>query len=99
MTGPHTKKRMLLLEYIYPYYKVVVLKTCPGVIKLDPVLVFKYLRADGATQLIQIQVELPADLVYLCAGWRKCDGPTMFCNAVKEIFIKLRLHFKLADKW
>lgn len=90
---------MLLFEYIYPYYKVVVLKTCPGVIKWDPVLVFKYLRADSAAQLIQIQVELPADLVYLCAGWRKCDGSTMFGNAVEEIFIKLRLHLERADKW
>lgn len=85
------KRGMLRIEYIYPYYKVVVLKACPGVIKLDPVLMSKYLRADAAAQLIQIQVELPAVLVQLRAGWRKDDGLTMFGDAVEEIFTKLGL--------
>lgn len=88
---------MLLIEHIYPHYKVVVLKACPGVIKLDPVLVSKYLRADGAAQLIQIQVELPAVLVHLRAGWRSDDSLTMFGNAVEEIFIKLGFHLKFTD--
>lgn len=88
---------MFLRVYIYPHYKVVVLKTCPGVIKLDPVLVFKYFRADGAAQLIQIQVELPAVLVHLCAGWGEGDGLAMFGNAVEETFMTFRLHLELAD--
>lgn len=83
MTEP---RGMLLIECIYPNYKVVVFKACPGVIKLDPVLVSKYVRVDGTAQLIQIQVELPAVLVYFCAGWRKDDGLTMFGNVVEEIF-------------
>lgn len=76
---------------IYPNYKVVVSKGCPGVIKLDPVLVSKYLRADGAAQLIQIQAEVPAVLVLFCADWRGDDGLSTFGNAVGGRFIKLGL--------
>lgn len=60
---------------------------------------FKYVRADGAAQLIQIQVDLPAVLVHLCAGWREGDGLAMFGNAVEEIFMTLTLHLELADHW
>lgn len=88
---------MLLIECIYPYYEVVVLKACPGVIELDPVLVSKYLRANGTAQLIQIQVEIPAVLVHFCAGWRKDDGLTTFGNVVEEIFTKLGLHLEYTE--
>lgn len=57
----------------------------------------KYLRADAAAQLIQIQVELPAVLVQLRAGWRKGDGLTMFANVVEEIFTKLGLRLEFTD--
>lgn len=76
----------MLVEYIYPHNKVVVLKACPGVIKLDPASMFKYLRGDGAVQFIHIQVEIPAVLVDFCTGWGIGDGFTMFGSVVKEIF-------------
>lgn len=71
------KERTLLVKNIYPHYKVVVLKACPGVIKLDPARMFKYLTADGAVQLIHIQVEIPIVLVDFCTGRGSGDGPTM----------------------
>ncbi len=61
------------------------MKACPGVIKLDPALMFKYLTADGPVQFIHIQVEIPTVLVDFCAGWGIGDGLTMFGRVVKEI--------------
>lgn len=58
----------------------------------------KYLRADAAAQLIQIQVELPAVLVQSRAGWRKGDGLTMFGDAVEEIVTKLGLCLEFTDR-
>lgn len=58
----------------------------------------KYLRADGAAQLIQIKAKLPAVFVYLRSGWREDDGLTMVGNAVEEIFIKLGLHLEFTDQ-
>lgn len=80
------EERLLLVKYIYPQNKVVVLKACPGVIKLDPALVFKYLTADGAVQFIHIEGEIPTVFVDFCTGWRICDGLTMFGGVIKEIF-------------
>lgn len=57
---------------------------------------FKYLTADGAVQLIHIQVEIPTVLVDFCTGWGTADGLTMFGSVMEEIFTKIRLHFKLA---
>lgn len=90
------EKRISLVRNIYPNYKVVVLKACPGVIKLDPARMLKYLTADGAVQLIHIQVEIPAVLVDFCAGWGTGDGLTMFVSIIDEIFTKIRLHIQLA---
>lgn len=56
----------------------------------------KYLTADGAVQLIHIQVEIPTVLVDFCTGWGTADGLTMFGSVMEEIFTKIRLHFKLA---
>lgn len=78
-------ERILLVKYIYPHNKVVVFKACPGVIILDPALMFKYLTADGAVQFIHIRVEIPTVLVDFCVGWRIGDGLTMFGSVVKEI--------------
>lgn len=74
-------------KYIYPHDKVVVLKACPGVIKLDPTLMFKYLTADGFVQLIHIQVEIPTVLVDFCTGWGTGDGLTTFGHAMEEIYV------------
>lgn len=74
----------MLVKYIYPHYKVVVLKACPGVIKLGPALMFEYLTADGAVQFIHIQVQIPTVLVDFCTGWGIGDGLTMFGSVIKE---------------
>lgn len=71
------KSQTALQENIYPHNKVVVLKASPRVIKLDPALMFKYVRLDGTVQLVHIQVELPAVLVEFCTGWWIDDGLTM----------------------
>lgn len=71
------------------------MKACPGVIKLDPASMFKYLTADGAVQLIHIQVEIPTVLVDFCTGWGIGDGLTMFGSVMKEIFTKIRLNVEL----
>lgn len=86
----------MLVKYIYPHNKVVVFKACPGVIKLDPALVFKYLTADGAVQFIHIEGEIPTVLVDFCTGWRICDGLTTFGSGIKEIFTQITLHLDLA---
>lgn len=80
------EETILLVKYIYPNNKVVVLKACPGVIKLDPAFMFKYLTADGAVEFIHIQVQIPTVLVDFCTLWGIGDGLTMFGSAVKEIF-------------
>lgn len=56
---------------------------------------FKYLTADGAVQLIHIQVEIPTVLVDFCTGWGIGDGLTMFGSVMKEIFTKIRLNVEL----
>lgn len=71
------KSQTALQENIYPHNKVVVSKASPRVIKLDPALMFKYVRLDGTVQLVHIQVELPAVLVEFCTGWWIDDGLTM----------------------
>lgn len=72
---------MLPLPYTYPHHEVVVLKSRPGVVKLDPAPLFKYLTADGGVQLVQVQVEIPAVLGRLRAGRRENDGlPTVEAN-------------------
>lgn len=81
------------VRYIYPHDKVVVLKACPGVIKLDPALMFKYLTADGFVQLIHIQVEIPTVLVDFCTGWGTGDGLTTFGHAIEEIYLKKKIIF------
>lgn len=80
-----------MVKYIYPNNKVVVLKACPGVIKLDPALMFKYLTTDGAVQFIHIQVEIPTVLVDFCTGWGTGDGLTMFGSVVKELHISIHI--------
>lgn len=52
------------------------MKACPGVIKLDPAGMFKYLAADGAAQLFHIQVEIPIVLVDFGRGRGTDDGLT-----------------------
>lgn len=80
------EERITPLKYIYPHYKVVVLKARPGVIKLDPALMFKYLTADGAVQLIHIHVEIPTVLVDFCTGWGTGDGLTTCGGAMEDIY-------------
>ncbi len=88
-------ERILLVKYIYPHNKVVVFKARPGVIKLDPALMFKYLTADGAVQFIHIQVEIPTVLEDFCTGWGRGDGLTMFGVVIKDISTTLRLNLKV----
>ena len=77
-------ENILLIKDIYPHYKVVVLKACPVVIKLDPALVFKYLIADGTVQFIHIQVKLPTVLVDFCMSRGTGNGLTMFGSVVRK---------------
>lgn len=77
--------KVLCVKYIYPHNKVVVAKACPGVIKLDPALVLKYVTADGTVQLIHVQVEIPRVLVDFHFGRWIGDGFTVFGCVVKKI--------------
>lgn len=88
---------ILLMKDIYPYYKVVVLKACPVVIKLDPALMFKYLTADGTVQFIHIQVKLPTVLVDFCMVRGIENGLTMFESVVKNIHTKTTLNLEFTS--
>lgn len=78
---------------IYPNDQIVVFKSCPVIIVLDPAFVFKDFSWNGSIQFIQIQVKVPTVLIDLCAAGRLSDDTpvVMIVRPEKKIMLMGKL--------